>query len=294
MDEQFFCKQVQPREATYDDCLEIAEVLCRGFEKDGIMEYVRGPLYAPNPSYSVVLQQGIRDPRQRLNEMIAWSKRYRILIHSWARYIHNLLLNRGNDIYVAVDAETEKPVGLACWVYPAHMVADLEKELGRTGVFWKIYAFCTKLKYSVCDFFLKLGGNHPVKNERALRMYKERTETVDPKTTVDDMAKLSSSELADAKYPLSSMIYCHFFAISPDYHRLGLGQKLMNYSLANIPSVPTPFSSTLSGPQKLYLEASPSGFGMYKKTGWTYSGISVVPTYLPPHECDNHLMFYTR
>lgn len=294
MEEQFFCTQVQPRSATYNDCLDIAEVLCRGFENDGIMEYVRGPLYTPNPSYSAVLQQGIQDPRQRLNEMIAWSKRYRTLIHSWARHIHSLLLTRGNDVYVVVDSETEKPVGLSFWLYPAHMEAELEKELGRTSVFWKIYAFCTKVKYKVCDFFLKLGGKHPLINERLLRMYRERTEAVDPKTTVEDMDKLSPSELVDARYPLSSMVYCRFFAISPDYHRRGLGQKLMNYSLANIPSVPTPFSSTLSGPQKLFLEASPSGFGMYKKTGWTYSGISIVPTYLPPHNCDNHLMFYTR
>lgn len=293
MSEQFYCKQVIPKEVTYDQLLGIADMQCRGFEDDEMVKALRGPQYAANPRYSVILQ-GVRDPRERLNEMVSWARSYRTLVHAAARELHLTLLERGKDVYIAVDRETENVVGLAIWEYPAHMQSDLEGQLGRKGFSWLFYKLWIKLKYAIPELLLTVQRAHPFKSHLATQIKKERLEHLYPKTKAEELIGLSQEKLEKAFYPLDLMVHLKRLVISPDYHRRGIGKKLINYCLENIPTVATPLSKSVSGPQKLYLVSSPSGFGLYQKTGWVFTGRVLQPFFLPPHACDNSLMILTR
>jgi GNAT superfamily N-acetyltransferase len=293
MSGQFYCKRLTPNEVTYRYLLEIADMQCRGFEEDEMVKALRGPQYAVNPRYTVILQ-GVRDPRERLNEMISWAENYRNLVHAAARQLHFTLLGRGNDVFIAVDGETDKPVGLAIWEYPAHMQEDLEIKMGRKGLLWPFYKLWIKLKYAIPELLLTLQRIHPFKNALVTQIKKERLEHLYPKTKAEELIGLSQEKLENAFYPLELMVHLKHLVISPDYHRRGLGKKLLNYGLENIPNLPAPLSKSVSGPQKLYLESSPSGFILYQKTGWVFTGRILQPSFLPPHACDNSLMILTR
>lgn len=277
----------------YDQLLRIADMQCRGFEEDEMVKALRGPRYAVNPRYTVV-RQGVRDPRERLNEMVAWAESYRVLVHAAARQLHLTLLGRGNEVYIVADRETETPVGLAIWEYPAYMQDELERQLGRKGLLWPLYKLWIKLKYAIPELLLTLRGIHPFKNHLTTQIKRERLEHLYPKMKAQELIGLSQEKLEKAFYPLELMIHLKHLVISPDYHRRGLGKKLINYCLETIPNVPTPLSKSVSGPQKIYLESSPSGFGLYQKSGWVFTGRILQPSFLPPHACDNSLMILTR
>lgn len=275
-EDQFYCKQVEPKEVTYEQCLELGELQSRGFEGDAYIEHIRGPRYAVNVQYSVLLQ-GIKDPRERLNEMVAWAKRYRTLVHSWARVFYVQIHDSGIDLHLVMDKNTEKPVGISLWRYPPHMVAELEKKLGRTGVLWTLRRWWVKLRCFFPDFWLKLRGLHPSKNERSNLVHSEGN-----KITLENMDKIASQELRDSYTdPLKPMVYLLDFVISPDYQRRGLGQRLMKYSFETIPNVPIPLSNSKAVPQTLWLHASPQGVGMYQKAGWKFTGVEVIFSVLP-------------
>lgn len=276
-EEQFYCKQVVPKEVTYEQCLELGELQSRVFEGDPYIEYIRGPKYTVNVQYSVLLQ-GIKDPRERLDEMIAWAKRYRTLVHSWARMFYVAIQESGIDVHLLMDKKTEEPVGISLWKYPAHMVAELDQKLGRTGILWTLRKWWVKLRYLLPEIWLKLRGLHPAYNERSKLVHSERN-----RITLENMDKIASRELRDSYTdPLTSMVYLMNFAISPRYQRRGLGQKLMKYSFETIPNVPTPLSNFKTEPQMLYLQASPPGFRLYQKTGWKFTGIKIAFSLLPP------------
>lgn len=289
MDEdQFYCKQIVPKELTYEQCLELGELQSCGFEGDAYIEYIRGPKYAVNVQYSVLLQ-GIKDPRERLNEMVAWTKRYRTLVNSWARVFYVQIHEPGIDLHLLMDRKTEKPVGISLWKYPPHMVAELEKKLGRTGILWTLRRWWMKLRYFLPDFWLKVRKLHPSKNERADLVHSEGN-----KVTVENMDKIVSQEVRDSYTdPLTPMVHLLDFVISMDYQRRGLGQKLMKFSFDTIPNVPIPLSDSKTEPQTLFLHASPPGFGMYRKAGWKFTGIKVIFSVLPP-EAAGSVMTLTR
>ncbi|KAA8916907.1 hypothetical protein TRICI_001026 [Trichomonascus ciferrii] len=293
MSGQFYCKRLIPSEVTYLELLDIADMQCRGFEEDEMVKVLRGPRYAVNPRYTVLLQ-GIQDPRERLNEMVSWTKNYQILVHAAARVLHLILLGRGNDVYIAVDRATDKPAGLAIWEYPAHMQDDLEAKAGRKGLFYTFHKLWIQLKYAIPEFLLKVQRIHPFDNHLSTKLKKERLEHLYPKTKAEELIGLSQEKLEKAFYPLELMVHLKHLVISPDYRLRGLGKKLLSYSLENIPNVPAPLSKSVSGPQKLYLVSSPDGFALYQKTGWLFTGRILQPSFLPPHACDNSLMILTR
>lgn len=287
-EDRFYCKQVVPREVTYEQCLELGELQSRGFEGDEYIEYIRGPRYAVNVQYSVLLR-GIRDPRERLNEMVSWTKRYKTLVNSWARVFYVQLQQSGVDLHLVIDKNTEKPVGISLWKYPPHMATELDRKLGRRGILFTLQKWWVELTCFLPDLWLKLKGLHPSKNGRSDLIHSESDKVI-----FDNIDKIASQESRDSySDPLGAMVKLSDFVISPDYQRRGLGQRLMKYSFETIPNVPTPLSDSKTEPQRLYLQASPPGFGMYQKAGWKFTGVKVVFSVLRP-EAAGSVMTLTR
>ncbi|KAA8916906.1 hypothetical protein TRICI_001025 [Trichomonascus ciferrii] len=289
MDEdQFYCTQVVPKEVTYEQCLELGELQSRGFEGDEYIEYIRGQKYAVNVQYSVLLQ-GIKDPRERLNEMVSWAKRYRTLVNSWARVFYVLIHQSGIDLHLAIDKNTEKPVGISLWKYPPHMAAELDQKLGRMGILWTLKTWWVKFTCFLPEFWLRLRGLHPSQNERSNLVHSEADKVIR-----ENIDKIASQESRDSyNNPLEPMVSLKDFVISPDYQRRGLGQRLMKFSFETIPNVRIPLSGSKTEAQRLYLNASPPGFGMYQKAGWKFTGVKVVFSVLRP-EAAGSVMTLTR
>lgn len=293
-------KRLLPTKVTDSEILGIGELLVRSFREDNLMRYIRGPKFenSATGNYNVLLKS-IRDPRERLAEYIRTAERYTIFVTTAAKTLHSDLISSGYDTYVLTDkSSNDRPVAMAMWEYPEHMKAALDKELGRTGILWNLYRKWITLKYRFVNLWYLLRGLNPLENRRALAWWNERNEIIETHRKPEEVAK--SSDLWNEEYPVSSMGYLKYFVVDPDYHKQGLGSKLINESMEKIPNIPTPFrdvesNSIVEGPQKFFLESSPAGYKLYSKNGWTYAGKTAKWSFLPPEApSDTPIMYFTR
>ncbi|CAN6597541.1 hypothetical protein TRVA0_001S04434 [Trichomonascus vanleenenianus] len=270
LDDKFAVQIVEPRKFSVSDALDVGEFALRTVQKDAFIRFIQGtPEDFTEPS-AFAPNFAITDPRQRLRDVIRKAKLYTWATFCWADNIHKDVIGDRSRPFVLHEKSSGRVVGLALWKYPDYMLGDLNRQLGRTGLWWFFQKLLSKLHYQYLRYFkFNYGFADTLMNERRAQAFSLMTPT--PILRPEELAKLSYDELCQESYAHNDCVHLRFFFIASDLQRKGLGNKFFNFCLDHIPNEPITFSDgihTVQGPQKIELASSPAGKALYIKNGF--------------------------
>jgi ribosomal protein S18 acetylase RimI-like enzyme len=112
---------------------------------------------------------------------------------------------------------------------------------------------------------------------------------------IDSLAQMTYDQLADTEYPIQHMSYIADVAVVVSHQRKGVGHKLMEAMLADMPTE-VEFKSRdgkhiARGPAKHWLFATAAGRGLYEKFGF-----KVIAKIIDPKarvECPEVILHHT-
>lgn len=276
-------ERINPRALTYDEALDIGHVITRSFSQDSLFRHVAGEKYVGGMDYAASLKlssrssnfslglSGITSPQERVNKTS-----YDLIVRSWANLVYKGAFQPGHDFYRLVlyndeDNGDGKPItiGVAIWTYPKYMHPQLEFELDRSGLWFKIQRLYVKFRVWLSNFWhLTLPRReNPVFNRELMKFARTRTAEFYSKLTDDEFLDLPEDEIAETPYPKQYMIYLMLFGVLPEYMGSGFGKRLLQGSLNSIPNTKLYLNNKVY-PQKLHLEATDPGRPLYEKFGF--------------------------
>ncbi|CAN6649271.1 hypothetical protein TRVA0_023S01838 [Trichomonascus vanleenenianus] len=271
LDDTYAVELVDPRKFSVSEAFAVGEFSMRTFQNDGLIFYIQGTeekwddpgVFGPNFA--------IKDPRQRLRDVIRKANLYAWINFCWAENLHTDVLSDRGRLFVLYEKSSGRVVGQSMWKYPDYMLDELNRDLGRTGLWWTVQKLATKLYYAYLRFVKYDYGFEPPLNNRHGMEFRKIHVKEDP-PTIEELVNCSYEVLCEKRYPSSNdYLYLRYFLIDSELQGKGLGHRFFNFCLDRIPNVPIVFThgdSKVKGPQKLQLIASPVGKYLYAKNGF--------------------------
>uniref|UniRef100_A0A060T9U8 ARAD1B02464p n=1 Tax=Blastobotrys adeninivorans TaxID=409370 RepID=A0A060T9U8_BLAAD len=262
-------ERIDPLHFSLDQALDVAELFLQSFQHDPYLQYVGGR-YAQFGIDLQVVRESIRDPRQRLQELIHRAVRYKIHCYTRARFFHKLVRNPNTAAY-GLYTEDRLLAGFVSYDFNHVVNPQLTTWTQRLYYSWLKFKYFVQEVWSYgLDYY-----NNPLispNRQNALDSYRKEFETsLGHKNTLEYLTKVSSDELESLAYPDDKGAYYTYLGyafVSPFHQRKGLGQFMLEETITK--DVPLLLGSDAHDilPAKIMLKATAAGYPLYKKCGF--------------------------
>jgi GNAT superfamily N-acetyltransferase len=283
--------KVDQRDFTFEHSLEATELFLEVYENDSGIHYFTGPKFRYGQAGVKLINETVDSAVERADKLVEMGHWYRKLLYSFSRLFHLAFTSPQCAIYFAYlkrDGHSQNEISETqpLIAVPHHSQRQLVGVAGLTypkytppvpqTVWQKLYRFWLIAKYLTIDFFTFLGMEHPIRNKRMgghSKAMKEAFDQLNPKT-IDQLAAMSPSEIADAVYATEAVPWLQPMYIAPSFQGKGIGTRLLGTvfgqfqegSQVTFESSDGKHKST--GPLKIVLDSSMEGLGLYKKLGF--------------------------
>lgn len=252
-----------PQTVTLDFTLDVATVMSDGFKNDPGFTNFTPARFQFSENFPQLL--ALRDPRERLNEVVQRSKDYRRFVWGYAYALRPLLWSTGTVTHAMYDDEG-LPVAVAVWGLPRYAFDQLPP-----------LSAWFRFKRVVLNFFYKLklrllfwDTKHPFADpemEHFIHGMVEEADIFYDDRALPSLKALPPADLVKANYPFSDYYYLHFFCVTTRAQGKGYGKKLLDYSMNKLPIVSPTFGEH-QGPPKVIILATRAGCVLYSKFGF--------------------------
>lgn len=260
----------KPKHLSKYDYDQLAETQLYAFKNEGSNVCMLGDDFK-FPEYQFI-RQTIIDPRERLDELIRRTKNQKRYLDDLHRNIKRKVLQQNTALWVMYD--DQRIAGYALWDLPQCVSKDVELE--KTGWLHALKIKWHKFICTIADFWNNLSSDWRKMEQRMAEYSAMHTDKFDPPLeylnhTTEELT--NEQTVLSRPYKRQDNVYLFLFIIDPMYQKQRLGEKLLIYTMNQIPVKEQDLHSTdgqtvVYGPQKLMLTATKEAMRLYQKVGF--------------------------
>lgn len=248
-----------PQFPSFDDCLIFAQCFCESFRADPVTEYLHPPHLRFVRLSAFV--GGIRDPRERLDQIIARAKAWKAYVLHTAWGFYESLVAPGTRAWVAFN-DDDVPVGCALWTVPKQ-----HRPVG--GFSARLYRFLRHLRSVVNQFRLRtISGYRPIQSRFGVfSLVREKVHFTHTEERAAEIAAMTPEEREHSAYTNEISYDLHLFGVSEQ--RRGHGFQLFKKTFDELQLEAKPVKiGSCKLPPKFSIMATGEGKKLYSKFGF--------------------------